>query len=362
MPGKSIIILLLGMILTIGIVLTGIFKTNNSITKNMVSDYQKKQTYNIAQSGANLGLRQLRDNPTYRINIFTYTDLMGGKVSIRIIDTTLTGDSVVAVKSIGYSNFGTPDQVSSTSIAIVPRLFPPSIKGTFVTNSVTAANGNALVDGRNHNLNQSLTSPGGTGIVGIWSTGTVMMTSSANVGGTANGIDYVPQSPPDPNIVLQNQVYVGGYPTTPDQVMGGPSFGYTEGTLKLIAQSGSGGSYYGTVMPTTKQISGVTFIDLYSDLSGATINGSGILVFNNKSAGAISLKLMSGTFSGIMILANNINVDKLHGTIVGVIATTSTIQTSNTAINGNGSILYSSQAVINATKYLISKNYVWFEQ
>ena len=80
MPGKSILILLLGMIITIGTVLSGIFKTNNNISKNMITDYQNKQTYNIAQSWANIGLRQLKDSPTLRITSGTLTDLMGGKV------------------------------------------------------------------------------------------------------------------------------------------------------------------------------------------------------------------------------------------------------------------------------------------
>jgi hypothetical protein len=57
MPGKAIIILLLGMIIITGLILTGIFHSSNNISKNMVTDYQRKVTYNISQSGANLGLR-----------------------------------------------------------------------------------------------------------------------------------------------------------------------------------------------------------------------------------------------------------------------------------------------------------------
>jgi len=150
----------------------------------------------------------------------------------------MTGDSVVAVKSTGYSNYGTSDQVSYTSMVIIPKMLPPSIKGTFVTNSVSSTNGNALIDGRNHNIDQTLSSPGGTGIVGIWSTGTVSTSGSSSVGGTASGIDYAPSSSPDPHIVLQNQTYIGGYPATADQIMGGSASSYPDGTLKSIAQSG----------------------------------------------------------------------------------------------------------------------------
>jgi hypothetical protein len=364
MPGRAIIVVLLGVIIITGLILSGIFRFNNSMQKNMVTDYQRKAAYNIAQSGANLGLRQLKDNPSYRSSGYPLIDMMDGKVSIRIVDTLVDSLTYVAVKSTGFINFGTSDQINYTSIAIPPGSMPGFIKAGYTTNSIVSLNGNAVVDGRNHNIDGSLAPPGGTGTVGIWSTSTVNIGGSAIVGGTVSGIDYAPDKPPYPGVFLENQVYPGGYPNTPDQVLGGAASGFPEGTLKKIAQSGIGGSAYIPVNTTylPSVFSGVTFIDLNSKNQNLNMTGSGILVFNNVSITPLSVKLLNGGFTGIVILANNINIDKLHGEIIGALVTTGTNPTGNVALNSNGTILYSSQAILNAIKKISAGNIVWFER
>lgn len=361
MPGRSIIILLLGMIITMGVVQTGIYRINSNITENMVLNYQRTQTYNIAQSGANIGIRQLKDNPFYRNASYSLSSIIDGKASIRIIDTTLGGQPIVAIKSIGYLNSGTSNQLSYTSIAFAPIKIQFKAKAAFITNSFTTANGNALIDGRDHNIDGKLSTPGGNGILGIWSTGVVSMIGSVEVGGTANKIDYSPKHPGDPNIILQNQIYSGGYPATADQVLGGPAAGFPEGTLKKFAQSRFMGSYYGTSFPAVP-ISGITYIDMKSELSNIVIDGSGILVFNNTTANPLSVRTINGTFKGLVILANGVNVDKLHGKILGSLLTTSPVALGNVALNGKGSIIYSSEAIKNALKNFESDKYIWFEQ
>jgi hypothetical protein len=374
MPGKSILILLLGMILISGLIISGILRTSNSISKNMVNDYQRKTANNIAQSGANIGLNILRNNSNYRNPSYSVSNFWGdhnkiiGQVNVRVIDTSLSGiGNVVAVKSTGYTNYGTPNQISYTSIAFTPNVVPSSLKGSYTSNSIVSMNGTGLVDGRNHDLNGTVIPNSGT--YAIWSTSTVTLNGNGTVYGTPVGSNDIgplgKNNTSDPNyhlIVLENQTYPGNYPVTPDQIMGGASSGYPEGTLKSKAQSGVGGSHYVPIngsLPTT--MSGITFVDLNSSTNGLNMNGSGILVLNNTTLLPLTIKLLDGAFTGVVILANNFNIDKLHGDIIGAFLTTSVNPVGNVAINGTGSIKYSSQALQNAFNNFMSAKIVWFE-
>jgi hypothetical protein len=71
---------------------------------------------------------------------------------------------------------------------------------------------------------------------------------------------------------------------------------------------------------------------------------------------------LDGAFTGLVILANNINIDKLHGTIIGAMITTSLNPVGNVAINANGTIKYSALAIQNGIKNLPSNKIVWFER
>jgi hypothetical protein len=362
MPGKAIIILAIGLIVLIGFILAGIFTSSNSLSKNMVSDYQKKVAYNIAQSGANLGLRKLRDNPNFH-DPGTLTDYMGGKVFIRVFDTTINSKTFPAVSSTGYSYDGT----SYTSFAFPPHLNPASIKGAFTSHSNVPANGNGEIDGRNYTLNDNLVVPGGTGTVGIWSTGTVTIFGSCIVGGTSiAGVDYAPSGTPDPSIILQNQTYPGGYPTTPDQIFGGDSAGFPAGTLINIAKGGMAGSQYiktttGSLPSYNNTFTGVTYFDLKGGTYSFDFNGNGILIINNNDITPLTIKNPGGLFKGIVVMSGNTNIEHLHGEILGAIITTSLTPSGNVSLNGGGKIHYSTEAIQYGLKYLLSGRVVWYE-
>jgi hypothetical protein len=372
MPGKAIIILLLGMIVIMGMVLGGILNTSNNISKNMVSDYQRKEAYNIAQSGANIGLRKLKNNPAYRNTSYSVFDMMYGKVNIRVIDTTMGASNVVAVKSTGFINYGKADSIVYTTIAIAPKIVNPAIiKGAFNSPSgVTYKfNGGGEIDGRNYNTNNQLISPGGTGTYGVWTTGTINIPgSSAVIGGTANGIDYAPSPNPDTSIVRQNQVYDPGYPTNADQVMGGANAGFPDGTLMSAAKSGALGSQYiksqsGSLPTYNSPFSGITYID-WSGGSVNNVSGSGILIINNLIPTNLSIEIKSSTFTGIVILSSNINLSVKQGGVVGtVVVTGPNAPTSQLSVNGQGYIHYSSQAIKNGINGIpFSGKVVWFER
>ena len=373
MPGKAIIILLLGFIIITGLVLAGIYSVNNSISQNMTNDFQRKATYNIAQSGANIGLRQLTDNSGYRNSSYSVSTMMNGKVNVRVVDTTLSDSSTwVAVKSTGYTNYGGTNQISCISIALMhSNSIPIPMKGAYTSPAgVTYSfNGGGEIDGRNYTSNNTLISPGGTGTFAIWTKGTVNIPgNSASLGGTANGVDYPLSSSINPLIVLQNQPIPATYPNTPDEAMGGSTSGYPEGTLKTYAKSGSDGSQYiqsvgGSIGSYNSTFSGVTFID-WNGGNLSSLSGSGILVINNLSTQMLSLQIKKTNFSGILILSNNTSLDLKQGGVIGdvIVLGSNGVNSSLLSDNGQGFIHFSSQSVLNSIKNIVSKNVVWYEK
>ena len=373
MPGKAIIILVLGFIVITGLILGGIYTFSNNISKNMTNDYQRRSAYYIAQSGANLGLRKLADNIGYRNSSLTVSTLMYGKVNIRVIDTTLSDSTqMIAVKSTGYVNYGTSNQISYITSALMLRnAIPDPLKGAYTSPSGVTYNfnGGGIIDGRNYSSNNTLLSPGGTGTYAIWSKGTVTIPgNSAQLGGTASGIDYPLSSTINPLIVLQNQPIPVTYPNTADQAMGGSAKGFTEGTLKTYAKSGAGGSQYiqsvnGSIGSYNSTFSGVTFID-WNGGSLNTLSGSGILVINNLTTQMLSLQIKQTNFSGMMILSNNTSLDLKQGGVIGgvIVLGSSGANSSLLSDNGQGFIHYSSQSILNSINNITSKNIVWFEQ
>jgi hypothetical protein len=168
----------------------------------------------------------------------------------------------------------------------------------------------------------------------------------ATVGGTVGGIDYVPSDPAAPGLLQENSPYPGGYPGTPDSVMGGAKYGFSEGTLKSIAQSGSGGSQYVTDPSLlTWPMSGVTYIELPSGgaMMNPDLNGEGILVIHNGAGNALLKNVNSGTFSG-MIIADDI--DGLKIDMIGALFCLTTTPSASQVIgNAQGSVKFSREAV-----------------
>jgi hypothetical protein len=155
--------------------------------------------------------------------------------------------------------------------------------------------------------------------------------------------------PGDPNVIRTGQVWPGGYPGTPDSVLGGARRGFPEGTLKAIAQSGVGGSQYVTnPSMLTYPLKGVTYVELpsggtYKDMA---LNGSGILIVHNAAKNAQMRNIAPSTFTGLIIADD---VIKIKNIIIGAVVGLSSNPPSGKFIgNGDGQVLYSSQAIRNA--------------
>lgn len=344
MGGKALIYLLIGMIGLAGLVFQRINSSNLEQELSASALYLRETAANTALSGVKLGLRQLSENKYWRTG---YTNLPAGngRVTVTLVDSLFDGDSVVIVRATGIAGIGTSEEMRKTREALVRFAgLPHALKAAITVRNPIKVNGLFQVDGRNH-------TPTGvpianSGVLGIYSTNTVAQQGGATIGGTVGGVDYVPAAPASPGIVLDSQIYPGGYPGTPDSVMGGAKAGFTEGTLKSIAQSGTGGSQY-TTNPATLSwpIAGVTYVELPPGGSWVNpdLNGSGILIVHNNSCNALLKNVNSGTFSGLIIADD---IDGLKINMIGAMFCLSPTPIAGQVIgNAQGSLRFSSEAV-----------------
>lgn len=348
MAGKGLLIILIGSIVVAGVIFSTMFRQNETAFANAVDNYRQQTVRNIAQSGVLMAVRALNDAPQWRTG-YSNIAIQGGFVSVRLNDTTFNGESLIKVVSTGSS--GTRSSaISHVTTAYVRRGYIPStIKGAVTSNSNVQTLGNMTLDGREHDINGNLISNSGT--YAIWTTQNLSQSGNSYFGGTHNGVDYVPANPGNSQIYYSNQTYPGGFPSTPDSVLGGSPAGFPQGTLKSIAQSGLNGSQYATNPSNlTLPLKGVTFVELPDGSNwgagGLDLTGSGILIVHNSTKTAQVQNLNTGTFKGIILVDD---VIRIQTTIIGAIIIMSPNPPSGNCIgNGNGSILYSTQAIYNA--------------
>jgi len=353
MSGRAIIIFIAGLIVISGVVFHNIEASSTLITQNYYKYYVRQEAQDIAQTGAGMALRQIGNDINWRTG-FPLMNLLSGKVQVTVSDSTFFGRKVIKIVSIGYQQYGTTLERRDTCITYQRRSFIPSfVIASVTTNNPVAANGSMTIDGRDHD-STGATIIAGQGTWGVWSTKAWSQSGAAVVGGTAAGLDFLPTNPANPLIIKQNQPFAGGYPGTPDSVMGAIGIGYPEGTLKAIAQSGINGSRYTTNPATlTMPLKGVTYIELPSAgvWTPAALSGSGILVIHNSTKNAILSNPGAGKFSGIVISDDIIH---LHDSIVGaVVSLTPAPSAGNVIGNGTGAVLYSKIAIKRATEVAV---------
>lgn len=232
-----------------------------------------------------------------------------------------------------------------------PSVNPPGIRGAVTANYNVGTLGTMVVDGRDHDIDGNLLG-GSTSMLGVSSGGSITEGGNSKIGGeAADGTLIAPTKtgsfgPPATGWAAScEQNGTWDKPLSPDAALGWP-----EGTLKKIAQRGSGGSQYATDPSTlTMPLSGVTYVDLppggvwqSMDLG----NSSGILIVHNSALNAQMLNVNAGTFKGVMIVDDLVHV---HNTIIGAaINLTTNPSLGNCIGNGTGAVLYSKTAVDNA--------------
>jgi len=232
-----------------------------------------------------------------------------------------------------------------------PSVNPPGIRGAVTANFNVGTLGTMIVDGRDHDIDGNLTG-GSTSMLGISSGGAITEGGNSKIGGeAADGTLTAPTKegsfgPPATGWAAsceQNATWTK--PLSPDAALGWP-----EGTLKKIAQRGTGGSQYVTDPTTlTLPFSGVTYVELPSGTAWEAVdvgNSTGILIVHNSDLNAQMVNVNAGTFKGIVIVDDLVHV---HNTIIGAAVNLTTNPSLGNCIgNGTGSVLFSKTAVDNA--------------
>lgn len=341
---RLIMILVLGAVIAYGLTNITLNEYTSQGTQNSMDNYSYNRAHDIANSMVDIILMRMANDGYYSVTNRRTEDLFGGYATYQTRDMLFEGEHLVQITvSAKYNGVSK----SVTAYANKFPLIPPSLIGVISANSPILTLGNLRVDGRNHKIDGTLIPNSGT--YAIWTTKTFDQAGSSYLGGTDDGIDYPLMKPADPHVIKVLQTYPGSYPTSPDSILGGPSFGYPEGMLKSIAMSGLNGSQYVTDPNLLSHpISGVTYIEL-TDIppdnkwEDANVTGSGILVVHNKSTNARVWNMLSGTFVGMVIVDDLVHVQTK---VIGAIFCLSPNPSTGSNIgNSDGIILYSTDAV-----------------
>ncbi len=354
MMGRALLIMVIAMYVVSLMISKNVSRTLGLQNDNVFNYNGRISARNMAESGIQVGLRQLAYTRTSRATIVR---TMGGGVdSVMFKDTFYLGRSVVKISSVARiidksTRYALYRRDTSFACAVfVPKAWVPgnAIHGAVTTNNPTTISGSIIIDGRDHDTTGA-TVIAGSGTFGVWTTSTLTFQGSEMVGGTnIRRQDFAPSNPGDTSVVRQNQSS-WGYPTTPDSVLGGAPNGYPEGTLKAVALSRVNGSQYVTD-PTLLQmpLKGVTYIEPPSGVgwSAADITGSGILVVHNSTRDAV-VKNVHGTFTGLVIVDDISHTNATLLIVGAVFGLTPVTSATNDFGNGNASILYSSSVIAN---------------
>jgi len=321
-------------------------------TNYAVEFYSDIQARNIANSTAEMLLAAIADSNSMRINTLqSINDVWDGSATYKAIDTTIGSDNYVKIevtgKYLGYSKrivvLAEPPGSSSSGF------LPADVLGAITSNNPVGTLGTMIIDGRDHTLAGVVLPSVGT--LGIWTTEEYTRGGNSKIGGTSSvGTDLAPAKPENASIYGEHQVYPGGYPNSPDSVLGGTANGYPPGFLKAFAKSGASGSQY-TTDPSSLAypLQGVTFVELPSGgtWNAANIQGKGILIVHNNNVNAIIKNINTGPFAGLIIADDIVHI---HTDILGAVIGLSPAPSEGNCIgNGSGEVLFSSEAIRNAT-------------
>jgi len=347
---RFILIIVLGGYITYSITSMTQNKNVTQATENSVNSYSQTKARNIANSTIQMLMSKVADNESWRQTTPVTMQVFDGSAEYTVSDANFNGENLIKY-SVTANVYGTTKQV--TAYSGERSLFPGGIRGAITANNPVDTKGNITIDGRNHTVDGTLVN--GSGSYSIWGSSTISQNGNSKYGGTYDGSDYAPTKPGDPNIISENQIWPGGFPDSPDKVMGGEDKGFSEGTLLDIANSGVNGSQYVTDPDDLNgPFSGVTYLEMSGSKEkdrtwqSMDITGSGILIIHNSSTNSIMKNINSGTFKGLIIVDDLVHI---HADIIGaVVILTSSPSSGNCVGNGNGNVLYSSEAVKDAMK------------
>ena len=346
---RFIMILVLGAIITYGVTSITLNEYTSQGTQNSMDDYSYNRARDIANGMTDIILMRIANDESYRVNSPITENLNGGYATYTAENSFIDGDSLIKITV--SANYGGTAKII-TAYAKPPLTLELDLGIHCLTaNSTVKVNGSFLIDARNHTDGGVLIPQDGT--YAMWSTGNINTGGGFKGGGTFNNVDYVPKNPPNSSIIASNQIYPGGFPTTPEQVFSN----YPPGTtLKEFAQTGENGSQYVTDPELLSYpLEGVTYVDLPGgqEWTSAELSGNGIIVVHNNVLNA-RLGVPHGTFSGL-IICDRIRLFKAD--VIGAVVSLTTTQSGGNIIGNTGSIIYSKEAIKNETKKFKLFNY-----
>ena len=371
MSGKAILVLVVGVIIITATIMFNIEAASTRIVKNYSDYYMRQVTQNAAQSGVNLALYQLRKDRTWRDG-FSDLALLDGRVDVEVWNVMFDSIPAIAVRSSAWTNAGTGGKRRDTSTAYLfqpEKEFPVNVRGLITLNAAADVNGSGWIDGRDHDMTTGAVKAG-SGVPAVWTVAPsfTIGSSAVKIGGTDATVDFAPANPPNPLVIKTGQTPpAGGFPMTPDSVLGGMGFAWPEGTLKAIAKSGYAGSQYVTDPSKLKYpLNAITYVEMPTtvgdnDWASAEITGSGVLVVHN-SAKSAALENAKSAFKGLIIADD---ISHFHGDLLGGIYALNNVLNGNVVGNGSSNLLFSYDAIVEAARFLENEGapavFAWWE-
>ena len=357
---RYIMIIVLGGMFTFGISNISQNSTLNQGTQNVVDNFSFNRAHDIAGSMTDILLMRIANDLEYKVETEVSEDLDGGEATYIVEDTFFEGDSLVKVKVAAEYN-----DITKTIITYTQKptdgWVPPVIRGAWTANgNLNNTISDMFIDGRDHDLSLNLIPT--TGKYGVSTSTAFTNVENAAIGGTNNKIDYPMTFPEDPAVIEENYNWDGGFPESPDAILG-----YPEGTLKAAAKSGEYGSQYRLNPPKdgkhidglTYPLSGVTYIEITNgieyELRLEQNGNSGIIVVHNsdRTSKIIGVKFDEDNSDGLLtgLLVTDYSFHHHIDILGSVLMLSPNLETSkNCKGNADHWVYYSSEAITNATE------------
>lgn len=337
--GKSILLITIGLSIIIGYFILKLNANSKEGLSVTVHQFEMTQARLISNSGIETYLEKMRRNKTLS-GTFADRPLFGGKYTIYISGA----DSDLTIKSVGV--FDTVTHVSIVNAKRSKVEIPPVYGSLFVSSSNLSLNlnGNLLIDGNDHNINQTTPSGSGLSVPGI-------------------SVD----SPNDSAYIINNLkskisnaiLGAGGAPSVRSIK---DTLDWNEVTQNLIFAADltvPGGNYTDPMTFGTPASPKITYVTGNVNLTGQC-DGDGIMIVN----GNLSME-GKFTYRGLIIVYGQSTIDTKvsgNGGIWGSLILVG--QSVSIQATGNSSFYYSAQAIQNAQNNLKSSRFLitkWWE-
>jgi len=354
--GRNALILVVGFAIITGVMRLSLQRGERSVSQIAYDRYEDNTARNAAHSGANLALNTLHEDPAWRAG-YNNLDLFGASVDVQVFDhvsDSTLGQDTLRIAAQGSIGEDTADVI--LTVAMDFTSFLGMVFSAITGNTNVKTLGDMTVDGRDHDWNCNVIPNNGT--YAVVTTATYIQGGNTFLGGTPlTGIDIPPCRTGWEPVVLQNYVWPGPYPNTPEEVLGGEAAGIPPGFFRMVAISGYNGSQWVTDPDNLHfPLHGVTYIELPpgEEWNPADIgtDSQGLLIAHNSTTTAMVQNMQGTLFRGLIIADDMMHI---HCNILGaVFVLTDDPMEGNCIGNGSGDVMFSRIALDEALHGVLS--------